>query len=56
MQQVRHKLASRKAIPEGNEPPEHSGGAHQNSPRRQVISTEMLIMSCMLRTVVFVWL
>lgn len=45
MQQVRHKLASRKAVPEGNEPPEHPGGTHQNPPRRQVISTEMLIMS-----------
>ncbi|XP_013917700.1 PREDICTED: coiled-coil domain-containing protein 15 [Thamnophis sirtalis] len=37
VQQVRHKLASRKAVPEGNEPPEHSGGAHRNSPRRQNI-------------------
>ncbi|XP_070808697.1 coiled-coil domain-containing protein 15 [Pituophis catenifer annectens] len=35
VQQVRHKLASRKAVPEGNEPPEHPGGAHQNPPRRQ---------------------
>ncbi|XP_058050642.1 coiled-coil domain-containing protein 15 isoform X2 [Ahaetulla prasina] len=35
VQQVRHKLASRKAAPEGNEPPEHPGGAHQNPPRRQ---------------------
>ncbi|XP_026527095.1 coiled-coil domain-containing protein 15 [Notechis scutatus] len=32
VQQVRHKLASRKAVPEGNEPP---GGAHQTPPRRQ---------------------
>uniref|UniRef100_A0A8C6X838 Coiled-coil domain-containing protein 15 n=1 Tax=Naja naja TaxID=35670 RepID=A0A8C6X838_NAJNA len=35
VQQVRHKLASRKAVPGGNEPPEHPGGAHQTPPRRQ---------------------
>lgn len=55
MQQVRHKLASRKAIPEGDVS-EHPGGARQNPPKRQVTSTEMLIMSCMLRTVVFICL
>ncbi|KAG8141441.1 hypothetical protein E2320_007064, partial [Naja naja] len=38
VQQVRHKLASRKAVPGGNEPPEHPGGAHQTPPRRQVNS------------------
>ncbi|XP_007432137.1 coiled-coil domain-containing protein 15 [Python bivittatus] len=35
VQQVRHKLASRKAVSEGNEPPELPGGIWQSPPRRQ---------------------